>query len=104
MEGTDVMVKAGGRSRFIPGDLVVFDWHGPYLAEGLCHKNANSSSEWVEVVPGDPGLLITVEHKGDKPYLVLLGRQNRLVRLSSAMVKKMPSTHHHNMTDSRLSQ
>ena len=90
-EGADVVAKAGGRGGLMPGDLVVFDWRGPYLAEGLGRKDPDSSSEWVEVVPGDPGLLVTVAPKGDKPYLVLLGRQNRLVRLSSAMVKKTPS-------------
>jgi hypothetical protein len=88
-EGVDAVAKAGERRRLMPGDLVVFDWRGPYLAEGIVH--GSSKSDWVEVMPGDSGLLVTVEPKGEKPYVVLLGRQNRLVRLSKAMVKKSPS-------------
>jgi hypothetical protein len=73
-----------------PGDLVAFDWRGSYLAEGLAprHGDKDPTAEWVELVPGDPGLIVTVTPGADKPYVVLLGRQNRLVKLSASMVKK----------------
>ena len=88
-EDADAVAKAGERRRLMPGDLVMFDWRGPYLAEGIVRGTA--ATDWVEIYPGDSGLLVTVEPQGDKPYVVFLGRQNRLVRLSHAMVKKRPS-------------
>jgi len=69
-----------------PGELVVFDWHGRYMAEGVAPKGGDA--EWVEIVPGDPGLVVIVSAGNGKPYTVLLGRQNRLVRLSPSMIKR----------------
>mgnify|MGYP003516005751 FL=1 len=70
----------------VPGDLVVFDWHGNYTAEGVS-PSSNGKVVWTTLVPGDPGLVITCMPGSSKPYVGLFGRQNAIVRLSDNMVK-----------------
>ena len=52
------MARAMPGEDLVPGELVVFDWHGRYMAEGIAPKGGNP--EWIELVPGDPGLIVIV--------------------------------------------
>lgn len=80
------MARAMPGEDLVPGELVVFDWHGRYMAEGIAPKGGNP--EWIELVPGDPGLIVIVSAGNGKPYTVLFGRQNRLVLLAPSMIKR----------------
>lgn len=69
----------------VPGDLVVFDMPWAHRAEAL---SPGSPEGWIEIQPGEPGLVVTVVPGSSKPLIVMFGLQGALVRLSASAVRR----------------
>src|SRR6478735_2710550 len=72
-------------SKHVPGDMIVFDWRSAYMAEGLLPA-PGGEVEWIEIRPGDAGLITAIDLKSSKPFTVLFGRNRSLVCLSLTMI------------------
>jgi len=76
-----------------PGSLVEFEWWSPYKAPSAV-RTEKGVTEWVELRPGDSGLIIYSSQEYDsygKSVTVLWTRLNRLVRVHPSMLKVLDS-------------
>lgn len=71
----------------VPGDLVVFDMPWAHRAEALS-PSGGAPEGWIEIQPGEPGLIVTVVPGSSKPLIVMFGLQGALVRLSASAVRR----------------
>lgn len=73
--------------QYVPGDLVVFDMAWAYKAQALS-VGPEAAEGWVEIQPGEPGLVVTIVPGSPKPLIVMFGLHGVLVRLTAAAVRR----------------
>lgn len=72
-----------------PGDLVTFNFWSTYLAQ-CAVKKENGRTDWVELLPGDQGLVVWVEsnYNIDDIVVVMFSRPNKLLRVHVNQLKR----------------